>query len=179
MAIRAFKNSWVAWSLFLLDGAGLAVAAVAKSLQSCPTLCDPKDGSPPGSPVPGILQARTLEWVDISFSNAWKCKVKVKSLSRVRLFATPWNAAHQAPVSMGFSRQEYWNELSLPSPGLVLTALERSRGKSHSIFSFTLFLLKLSIWAKMLCCFERCTCPFPHASCFSHDIIIVLCGFKL
>ena len=82
-------------------------AAAAKSLQSCPTLCDPIDGSPPGSPVPGILQARTLEWVAISFSNAWKWKVKVKSLSRVQLLATPWTAAHQAPPSMGFSRQEY------------------------------------------------------------------------
>ena len=82
-------------------------AAAAKSLQWCPTLCDPIDGGPPGSPVPGILQARTLEGVAISFSNAWKWKVKVKSLSRVRLFATPWSAAHQAPPSMGFSRQEY------------------------------------------------------------------------
>ena len=82
-------------------------AAAAKSLQSCPTLCDPIDGSPPGSPVPGILQARTLEWVAISFSNAWKWKVKVKSHSRVQLFATPWTAAYQAPPSMGFSRQEY------------------------------------------------------------------------
>ena len=88
----------------------------AKSLQSCPTLCDPTDGSPSGSPVPGILQARTLEWVAISFSNAWKWKVKVKSLSRVRLFATPWTAAHQAPLSMGFSRQEYWSGVPLPSP---------------------------------------------------------------
>ena len=82
-------------------------AAAAKSLQSCPTLCDPRDGSPPGSPVPGILQARTLEWVAISFSNAWKWKVKVKSLSRVQLLATPWTAAHQAPPPMGFARQEY------------------------------------------------------------------------
>ena len=78
----------------------------AKSLQSCLTLCDPIDGSPPGSPVPGILQARTLEWIAISFSNAWKWKVKVKSLSRVRLLATPWTAAYQAPPPMGFSRQE-------------------------------------------------------------------------
>ena len=77
----------------------------AKSLQSCLTLRDPRDGSPPGSPVPGILQARTLEWVAIAFSNAWKWKVKVKSLSRVRLLATPWTAAYQAPPSMGFSRQ--------------------------------------------------------------------------
>ena len=72
-------------------------ATAAESLQSCPTLCDPIDGSPPGSPVPGILQAGTLEWVAISFSNAWKWKVKVKLLSRVRLLATPWPAAHQAP----------------------------------------------------------------------------------
>ena len=91
-------------------------AAAAKSLQSCPTLCDPIDGSPLGSPVPGFLQARTLEWVAISFSNAWKWKGKVKSLNRVRLFATPWNAAHQAPPSMGFSRQEYWGGVPSPSP---------------------------------------------------------------
>ena len=94
----------------------LSAAAAAKSLQSCPTLCNPIDSSPPGSPVPGILQARTLEWVAISFSNAGKWKVKVKSLSRVRLLATPWTAAHQAPPSMGFSRQEYWSGVPLPSP---------------------------------------------------------------
>ena len=91
-------------------------AAAAKSHHSCPTLCDPIDGSPPGSPIPGILQARTLEWVAISFSNAWKWKAKVKSLSHVRLLATPWTAAYQASPSMGFSRQEYWSGLSLPSP---------------------------------------------------------------
>ena len=91
-------------------------AAAAKSLQSCLTLYDPIDGSPPGSPVPGILQARTLEWVAISSSNARKWKVKVKSFSRVRLLATPWSAAYQAPLSMGFSRQEYWSGLPLPSP---------------------------------------------------------------
>ena len=93
------------------------IAAAAKSLQLCRTLCDPIDGSPPGSPVPGILQARTLEWVAISFSNAWKWKVKVKLLSRVRLFATPWTAAYQAPPTMGFSRQEYCS--GVPSPSLV------------------------------------------------------------
>ena len=76
----------------------------------------PRDGSPPGSSVPGILQARTLEWVAISFSKAWEWKVKVKSLSRVWLFTTPWTAAHQAPPSMGFSRQEYWSGVPLPSP---------------------------------------------------------------
>ena len=79
------------------------------SLQSCPTLCNPIDGSPPGSPVPGILQARILEWVAISFSNAWKWKVKVRLLSCIRLLATPWTAAYQAPPSTGYSRQEYWS----------------------------------------------------------------------
>ena len=93
-----------------------AAAAAAKLLQLCPTLCNPIDGSPPGSSIPGTLQARTLEWVAISFSNAWKWKVKVKSLSRVPLLATPWTAAHQAPPSMGFSRQEYWSGVPLPSP---------------------------------------------------------------
>ena len=91
----------------------------AKSLQSCPTLCDPIDGSPPGSAIPGILQARTLEWVAISFSNAWNWKVKVKLLSCVQLFTTPWTAAHQAPPSMGVSRQEYWSGVPLPSISLV------------------------------------------------------------
>ena len=92
-----------------------ADAAAAKSLQSCPTLCDPIDGSPPGSAIPGILQARTQEWIAISFSNAWKWKVKVKSLSRVRLLATPRTAVYQAPRSTGFSRQEYWSGVPLPS----------------------------------------------------------------
>ena len=91
-------------------------AAAAKSLQSCPTLCDPIDGRPPGSAIPGILQARTLEWVATSFSNAWNWKVKVKSLSRVWLFETPQTAAYQAPLSMRFSRQEYWSGVPLPSP---------------------------------------------------------------
>ena len=94
-------------TMFLLEST--AAAAAAKSLQSCLTLCDPIDGSPPGFPVPGILQARTLQRVAISFSNAWKWKGKVKLLSRVWPSATPWTAAHQAPPSMGFSRQEYWS----------------------------------------------------------------------
>ena len=94
--------------------------AAAKSLQSCPTLCDPIDVSPPGSPAPGILQARTLEWVAISFSNAWKWKVKVKSLSHIRFLATPWTAAYQAPPSMGFSRQGYWSGVPLPSRTLII-----------------------------------------------------------
>ena len=95
-------------------------AVVAKSLWSCPTLCDPIDGSPPGSPVPGILQARTLEWVAISFSHAWKWKVKVKSLSRVWLLATPWTAAHQTLMPSLVSNFificndhfiQFWNEI--------------------------------------------------------------------
>ena len=90
--------------------------AAAKSLQSCPTPCDPVDSSPPGSPVPGILQARTLEWVAISFSSAWKWKVKVKSFSCVWPSATQWTAAYQASLSMGLFRQEYWNGVQLPSP---------------------------------------------------------------
>ena len=104
-----------------------AAAAAAKSLQSYLTLCDPIDGSPSGSTVPGILQARTLEWVAISFSNAWKWKVKVKSLSLVRLLATPWTAAHQAPPSMGFSRQEYWSGLPLGKPNLSETKKDQNQ----------------------------------------------------
>ena len=104
-------------------------AAAAKSLQSCPTLCDPIDGLLPGSSVPGILQARTLEWVAISFSNAWKWKGKIKSLSRVRLLVTPWTAAHQAPPSMGFSRQEYWSGVPLPSPS---TRQLKQRKQDHT-----------------------------------------------
>ena len=91
------------------------LAVATAKLLLCPTLCDPRDGSPPGSPVPEILQARTLEWVLISFSNIWKWKVKVKSLSHVQLFATPWTAAYQALPAMGFYRQEYWSGLPLPS----------------------------------------------------------------
>ena len=105
---------------FLTSWATRETFTLAKSLQSCPTLCDPRDGSPPGSPVPGTLQARTLEWVAISFSNAWKWKVKGKSLSHVRLLVTPWTAAYQVPPSMGFSRQEYWSGMPLPSPTFTL-----------------------------------------------------------
>ena len=107
-------GSWAshcrAWAL------GQVAAAAAKSLQSCPTLYDPIDSSPPGSPVPGILQARTLEWVAIVFHDAWRWKVKVKSLCHVWLLATPWTAAYRAPPSMGFSRHKYWSGVPLPSP---------------------------------------------------------------
>ena len=101
-----------------------AAAAAAKSLQSCPTLCNPIDSSPPGSTVPEILQARTLEWVAISFSNAGKWKAKVNPLSCVQLLATPWTVAYQAPPSMGFSRQEYWSGVPLPSPYLGLNLVK-------------------------------------------------------
>ena len=119
-------------------------AAAAKSLQSCPTLCNPIDGSPPGSLVPGILQARTLEWVAISFSNAWKWKVKVKSLSSAWLLVTPWTAAYQAPPSMGFSRQEYWSGLPLPSPSrqiliifvYLIFTFKESTGHLHTVHTY-------------------------------------------
>ena len=97
-----------------------SAATAAKSLQSCPTLCDPIDGSPPVSPVPGILQARTLEWVAISFSNAWKWKVKVKLFSNAWLLTTPRTVAYLAPLPMGFSRQEYWSGMPLPSPVILV-----------------------------------------------------------
>ena len=125
-SLSSCLHNFLFWKHFKLEE--WKTAAAAKSLQSCPTLCNPIDGSPPGSPVPGILQARTLEWVAISFFNAWKWKVKVKSLSRVRLFATPWTAAYQAPPSMGFSKQEYWSGVPL----------------IHQLFTFAAFNFFLS-----------------------------------
>ena len=122
-------------------------ATAAKLLQSCPTLCDPIDGSPPGSAIPGILQARTLELVAISFSNAWKWKVKMKSLSRVRLLATPWTAAYQAPLSMGLSRQEYWSgvplwtNLNLPIPVFHSPFVRQSDNFQFYIDKFSLLFL--------------------------------------
>ena len=112
----------------------MVYATAAKLLQSCPTLCNFIDGSPPGSPIPGILQARTLEWVAISFSSAWKWKVKVKSLSRVWLLETSWTAAYQAPTSMGFSRQEYWSGLPLPSPKMVYRYIQNNFSQNFSIY---------------------------------------------
>ena len=122
--------------------AAAAAAVAAKSLWLCPTLCDPTDGGPPGSPVPGILQARTLEWVAISFSNAWKWKVKVKLLSCVQLLATPWTAACQARSSMGFSRQEYWSGVPLSSPiyiGISLKSKHLKLCEHHHIHKFSPF----------------------------------------
>ena len=124
--------SYIAGRFLSLSHQVAAAAAAAKSLQSCPTLCSPIDGSPPGSAVPGILQARTLEWVAISFSNARNWKVKGKLLSRVQLFTTPWTAAYQAPPSMGFSRQENWSGVPLPSP--------EPSGKPHNYGSVSLYI---------------------------------------
>ena len=131
--VKIFPNGSETLSKMSFFGLGFFVVAViiaaaaAKSLQSWPTLCDPIDSSPPGSLVPGILQARTLEWVAISFSNAWKWKVKVKSLGRVRLLASSWTAAYQAPPSMGFSRQEYWSGVPLPSLHMSLYTIPKSK----------------------------------------------------
>ena len=110
-------------------------------------LCDPIDSSPPGSPVPGILQARTLEWVAISFSNAWKWKVKVKLLSHVRLLATPWTAACQAPLSMGFSKQEYWSGVPLP-------ALIKCLIPNPVFLCIFMFILFWTFWTKIFCLFS-------------------------
>ena len=144
------------------------------SVTSCLTLCDPTDGSPPGSPVPRILQARILEWVAISFSNAWKWKVKVKSLSRVRLFATSWAAAYQAPPPMGFSRQEYWSGVPLPSlcpPGNAKVILDMSsstgfqtRVKDWATLQHQLsgaLVSSLLIWRKPRRVGEVCETPRP------------------
>ena len=114
--ILVVTEYWVEFPVLYSRSLLSIYTATAKPLQSCPTLCDPIDSSPPGSAVPGILQARIVEWVAISFSNAGKWKVKVKSPSCVWLLATPWTAAHQAPPSMEFSRQEYWSGVPLPSP---------------------------------------------------------------
>ena len=124
MGFCSFQNTFTCVDILVVILA--SAAAAAKSLQSCPTLCDPIDGSPPGSSVPGILQARILEWVAISFSSAWKWKVKVKSFSHARLFVTPWTAAYQAPPSMGISRQEYWSGGPLPSAMLCYAKLLQS-----------------------------------------------------
>ena len=131
LACQCSPSRW-GW-LDMLFFTTAAAAAAAKLLQSCPTLCEPIDGSPPGSPVPGILQARTTGWVAISFSNAWKWKVQVKSLSHVRLLATPWTAAHQAPPSMGFSRQEYWSGVPLQAWLLEESVVLEMRKPQNSI----------------------------------------------
>ena len=143
MGLQRVRHKWVTEHTHIISTVFvsnairfLKAAAAAKSLQSCPTLCNPIDGLPPGSPVPGILQARTLEQVAISFSNEWNWKVKVKLLSRVRLLETSWTAAYQAPPSMGFSRQEYWSGVPLPSPFLKL--IDSKKTKKNFIFRLLL-----------------------------------------
>ena len=131
--------------------------AAAKSLQSSLTLCDPIDGSPPGSPIPGILQARTLEWVAISFSNAGKWKVKVKSLTRVQLFKTPWTAAYQAPPSMGFSRQEFWSGLPSPSPFYWIVILKATTPPCilfHNVKAISLNIISVSLFSNRYWMFQ-------------------------
>jgi len=117
----------------------MKVKSESEVAQSCPILSDPMDCSLPDSSVHGILQPRTLVWVAISFSSAWKWKVKVKSLSRLWLLETPWTAAHQAPPSVGFSRQEYWSGVLLPSPFTYLTNEE----KKYHVWP----QIKINIWA--------------------------------
>ena len=116
----------------------LPKSAAAKSLQSCPTLRDPIDGSPPGSPVPGILQARTLEWVAISFSNSWKWKVKVTSLSHVQLSATPRTAAHQAPEDFPGKNLEW---------GVTAFSISSKSGKSRNLFHVISYIPCLSAFS--------------------------------
>ena len=160
----ALLSIWVAWTL--LDFERLLLLSHFKS---CLTLCDPIDGSQPGSPVPGILQARTLEWVAISFSNAWKWKVKGKALSRVWLFMTPWTAAYQAPPSMGFSRQEYWSGLPLPSPFEWLIGVKRFEAQiclSSTKWSRFLYFSTLVVFRKLI----DCQFPKVQAICFPNAV---------
>ena len=173
-------------------------------LQSCPTLCDPIDVGPPGSPVPGILQARTLEWIAISFSNAWKWKVKVKSLSRVRLLATPWTAAYQAPPSTGFSRQEYWSGVPLPSKSLQIRRITKEKQRNSiviktntywilwapwkALYIHDLFepLIERNLWERLLLallyrwdCDRQGTCPRPYTLTNGGAWIHSQCGVLL
>ena len=150
----------------------LAAATAAKSLQLCPTLCDPIGGSPPGSPVPGILQARTLEWIAISFSSTWKWKVKVKSLSHVRLFLIPWTAAHQAPPSMGFSRQEYWSGVPLPSLKPKCITFLKQRVCRQSVILFVAVVNEID---SLLSLSDFSLLVYTNASDFCEFCILQLC----
>ena len=133
----------IIWHLYFSDSTSVSISATAaaKSLQSCPTLCNPIDSSQPGSAVPGILQARTLEWVAIlihAFSSAWKWKVKVKSLSRVWLLATPWTAAYQAPPGTGL-------QPSLVGCHCLLQLVSLGPSNLKGIFSFFLWLTDIPL----------------------------------
>ena len=153
----------ICWIPFRWEYCFPTAAAAAKSLQSCPTLCNPIDSSLPGSSILGILQARTLEWVAISFSNAWKWKVKVKSLSHVWLFATPWTAAYQAPPSMGVSRQEYWS-------GVPLLAL--SKFKFCFFETFWNFFQVFSVWVGWIHGCRTCRYEGPTVLIFQSQTLI-------
>ena len=149
---KLFLSSGLIFLICKID----AAAAAAKLLQSCPTLCDPIDGSPPGSLIPGILQARTLEWVAISFSNAWEWKVKGKSLSCFWPSATPWTAAHQAPPSMGFSSQEYWSGVPLPSPVKRIGWFKTPRGsKILGLYTHSSGEVCISLGSSLVCQWYR------------------------
>ena len=124
-------------------------AAAAKSLQSCPTLCDPIDDSPPDSPVPGILQARTLEWVAISFSNAWKWKVKVKALSRLRLCVTPWTAAYQ--TTAGFSTHGIFQARVLEWGAIAFSKLDHKEGWTLKDWCFLIVVLEKTLESPLDC----------------------------
>ena len=153
-----WQKIFTGWNTDSFKEQTVPAAAAAKSLQLCLTLCDPRDGSPPGSPVPGILQARTPEWAAISFSNAWKWKVKVKLLRRDRLLVTPWTAAYQAPPSTGPSRQEHWSGVPLPSLRqslfIVKTVSKNTRKRPHFMKLLHPWHQKGSIW------YQFCTCIF-------------------
>ena len=141
------------------------VPTTTKSLQLCPTLCDPINSSPPGSPVPGILQAKTLEWVAISFSNVWKWKVKMKSLSRVWLLAIPWTAAYQAPPSMEFSRQDYWSGVPLPSPCVVPRESQMKQLATFRLNASGGMYLCICVSVSMLSRSAICNSLQPHGLC--------------
>jgi len=153
LALSLFSDTNIIFNVYNVYHADIScmhAAAAAKSLQSCLTLYDPIDGSPPGSPVPGIFQARTLEWVAISSSDAWKWKVKVKSLSHVRLSAPPWIAAHQAPPSMRFSSilsSKFTSSSSFPVVflGFFIWMIMLSANTISILPSSVLYLLFLSL----------------------------------
>ena len=149
-------RSLIHFEFIFVYGVRKCSAAAAKLLQSCLTLCSPTEGSPLGSPIPGSLEAGTLEWVTICFSNAWKWKVKVKSLSRVRLLTTPWTVAYQDPLSMGFSRQEYWSGLPLPSPrkcsSFILLQVIDQFSQHHNLFRLSfIHCIFLPLLSKIRC----------------------------
>ena len=158
--IFPFQSAWLS-----LISLAYAAAAAAKSLQSCPTLCDPIDGSTSGSPVSGVFQARTLEWVAISFSNAWKRKVKAKSLTCVQLVATPWTAAYQAPPSHGIVASKTSSIMLNESKSRPL-ACSWSQGDRPRCLTFTVTIELLHLNKCLCSSFQRDL--YLHDSCFSY-----------